>query len=38
MFYAPRECHDRIAGSLGGLRRITLNFEREGSKIIFVHD
>ena len=37
MFYAPRERHDAVAHALRGLRRVDFRFEREGSKIIFVH-
>ena len=38
MFYAPRERHDAIARGLRKLRRIDLQFEPQGSKIIFVHN
>jgi D-glycero-alpha-D-manno-heptose-7-phosphate kinase len=38
MFYAPRRRHDAIARALPDLRRVDLAFEREGSKIIFVHN
>jgi galactokinase/mevalonate kinase-like predicted kinase len=38
VFYAPSERHNSIARILKGLRRINLNFEAQGSKIIFVHN
>jgi D-glycero-alpha-D-manno-heptose-7-phosphate kinase len=37
MFYAPREKHEAIAGALNTLRRIPMQFEPQGSRIIFVH-
>ena len=37
MFYAPREQHEAIAAALEELRRIPVQFEPEGSRIIFVH-
>jgi D-glycero-alpha-D-manno-heptose-7-phosphate kinase len=38
MFYAPQECHEAIARSLEGLRRVDIGFDHRGSSIIFVHD
>jgi len=38
MFCAPRERHEAIALALKELRRVHLNLEPEGSKIVFVHD
>jgi D-glycero-alpha-D-manno-heptose-7-phosphate kinase len=38
MFYAPQEKHEAITRSLRELRRTDLQFEPQGSKIIFVHD
>src|SRR3954464_7519090 len=38
MFYAPREKHEAIARSLSNLRTIEMQFEPQGSKIIFVHN
>jgi D-glycero-alpha-D-manno-heptose-7-phosphate kinase len=38
MFYSPREHHEAITRALAGLRRIAINFEPQGSKIIFVHN
>ena len=38
MFYAPREKHEAIAAALKELRRIPMQFEAEGSRIIFVHE
>ena len=35
MLYAPRERHEMIAAALPHLRRIKINFERQGSAIIF---
>jgi D-glycero-alpha-D-manno-heptose-7-phosphate kinase len=35
MFYAPAELHDKIAASLSPLKKIDIQFEREGSQIIF---
>ncbi len=37
MFYAPPERHDAIARALGGLRRMNIGFEQQGSRILFVH-
>lgn len=37
MLHAPRECHDRIAAALPGLRRVPMGFEPLGSRIIFYH-
>jgi len=37
MFYAPRERHEEIALGLKELRHIPLEFEPQGSRIIFVH-
>jgi D-glycero-alpha-D-manno-heptose-7-phosphate kinase len=38
LLYAEPDRQARIAGALGGLRRIPFGFERQGSKIIFVGD
>ena len=38
MFYAPRERHEAITAALRDLRRIPMQFEPEGSRIIFVHE
>jgi D-glycero-alpha-D-manno-heptose-7-phosphate kinase len=38
MFYSPQEHHEAITRALAGLRRIVINFEPQGSKIIFVHN
>lgn len=38
MFYAPYDKHDALAGALKELRRIPIQFESQGSRIIFVHD
>jgi D-glycero-alpha-D-manno-heptose-7-phosphate kinase len=38
MFYAPRQRHDAIARELQELRRMRFHFERQGSRIIFVHE
>jgi len=38
MFYAPQKKHDAIAAVLKNLRRIPIQFEAQGSRIIFVHD
>jgi len=38
MFYAPPDRHEAISRALADLRRIDLQFEAQGSKIIFVHD
>lgn len=38
MFYAPRDRHEAIAAALPGLRKIPVQFEPQGSQIIFVHD
>ena len=38
MFYAPRERHEAITKALVSLRRVAMNFEPQGSKIIFVHN
>src|SRR3990167_9499019 len=35
MFYAPEEYHDNIKNALSELRHIHMNFEKQGSKIIF---
>lgn len=37
MFDAPPERHDAIARALAPLRRMEFRFEREGSRILFVH-
>jgi D-glycero-alpha-D-manno-heptose-7-phosphate kinase len=37
MFYAPREAHPAIVQALKELRRIPVQFESQGSRIIFVH-
>ena len=37
MFYAPCERHEAVAHALRGLRQVDFRFEREGSRIIFVH-
>lgn len=37
MFHAPKERHDAIAAALKDLRRIPVQFEPHGSRIIFVH-
>jgi D-glycero-alpha-D-manno-heptose-7-phosphate kinase len=37
MFYAPREAHPAIEQALKELRKIPVNFEPQGSRIIFVH-
>jgi D-glycero-alpha-D-manno-heptose-7-phosphate kinase len=38
MFYAPRERHEPLEKALSSLRKIPINFEPQGSRIIFVHD
>jgi D-glycero-alpha-D-manno-heptose-7-phosphate kinase len=38
MFYAPIEKHEAIQSALSELRHIQINFERQGSKVIFYHD
>ena len=38
MFYAPRDRHEAIAHALSSLRKIPIQFEPQGSRIIFVHD
>lgn len=38
MFYAPAETHAAIECALPGLRRIPMQFEPQGSRIVFVHD
>lgn len=37
LFYAPQDKHEAICNSLSELRRMKINFENEGSKIIFIH-
>jgi D-glycero-alpha-D-manno-heptose-7-phosphate kinase len=37
MFHAPRDRHEAVARALRGLRQVDFRFEREGSRIIFVH-
>lgn len=37
MFYAPPDRHEAIAQALPALRRMDFGFERQGSRIIFVH-
>jgi D-glycero-alpha-D-manno-heptose-7-phosphate kinase len=37
MFYAPRERHEAITRALKDLRQIPVQFEPQGSRIIFVH-
>jgi D-glycero-alpha-D-manno-heptose-7-phosphate kinase len=38
MFYAPKERHEAITLALKDLRPINIQFEPQGSRIIFVHD
>lgn len=38
LFYAPKSKHSGIKSALSELRPFDFNFEREGSKIIFIHD
>lgn len=38
MFYAPPDKHEAITHALRELRRIDIQFERQGSKIIFFHE
>jgi D-glycero-alpha-D-manno-heptose-7-phosphate kinase len=37
VLYAPRDRHDAIRRALPGLRPIPFRFEKEGSRIVFVH-
>ena len=37
LFYAPKEKHHRIVAALKDLKQVPFNFDKEGSKIIFVH-
>jgi D-glycero-alpha-D-manno-heptose-7-phosphate kinase len=37
MFYAPHEKHQRIIESLPKLRPVNIEFDYQGSRIIFIH-
>ena len=37
LFYAPKDTHSRLTKALPELRPFPFSFEKEGSRIIFVH-